>query len=107
MGLFRDKHIRDCKHAVMSAVKQKRDDGEMTLGDAMRFRTAFLCCPRQMASYCEDVILPEALADMPAAFRTEEGSVVGEIDWEALADFIERILPVVLEFIKQLLPLFM
>lgn len=102
---FRDKHIRECKQAILEAVRKKRDAGEMTWADSVRVRTAFAVRPKQMATYCEDVLLAEAIEAVPAAF-VMSGDVVGEIDWDKLADFIERILPVVLEFIKQLLPLF-
>ena len=38
----------------------KRQAGEISVGDALRFRTAFAMFPRKMAAYVESTVLPAA-----------------------------------------------
>lgn len=102
---FLDKQVRELRQRVLDKFEDDYEAGEIAEREIRRIRKAFLFHRRAINKELEEKHLPAAYADKPEAFAMS-GDVVGEIDWDKLADFIERILPVVLEFIKQLVPLF-
>lgn len=55
-----------------------------------------------------DVTVGEAVADEISMQLVANAMVASpeEINWDAIAEFLQKILPLILEFIKMLLPLF-
>jgi hypothetical protein len=96
--------------ALVQAAQQARDSGQLGHLAALRIRR--VTQPSVWNRLDSDVNLE--IGEHVEAFCTEHGNRAGvvaagapdAIDWNALLDFLEKILPLLLEFVKELMALF-
>lgn len=83
------------RKAYLTSIKKAQDAGQLTAGQAFRLRLASLS--PSFCKYAEQVATIELVTSGELSVEK-----VNAIDWDSLADFIIKILPVILEFLKQL-----
>jgi len=90
----------DFRRVFNKAVRQAYGEGQISLRQAAALHLAVVLFRDQLEAFCVQqavtaATLPPEAADKP-----------GEIDWDALLEFLKELLPLILEFIEALLVIF-
>lgn len=102
-----DKTKREVGAELLAAANRAHGKGELTKGDYRKIRRTSRWRPfawRRVVKACCEELCDEGLCNFEES--TDRYTLAAAVDWDAIADFLERILPLILQFIEQLIPLF-
>lgn len=92
--------FREAKKAIFEVARTKLSKGEMTAVEYVKLNTAFVVFPRKTKAMVDGFV--QLMDEIPDLFPSAV-DVNGEVDWDQLLAFFEKLLPLILEFVEAFL----
>lgn len=93
-------NFREAKKAIFEVAKKKVASGDMSAVQYVRLSTAFVVFPRKTKAMVDGFV--QLMEEVPDLFPSAV-DVNGEVDWDQLLAFFEKLLPLILEFVEAFL----
>ena len=99
-----NEQVNDCCKAIIFEARKMRQNREISVLDMFRLKLMTRPMFHDKFHELSEALLEEAQEEAPDIFSSPgEDQPYGAIDWEKLGEFIQKIMPVILEFVMALL----